>query len=184
MAFLQLSCDRKDVVERFDRRDVHEIDRGLPNMWRWDWLEVEVKLGPDSDSKYSLVEVIRKLEQPGKCYCLVCKKEIKYSSRGLPALRDHCEKTGKNNTNKHMTLMKTMKSNYRIDGSFFSVGSKNNDDIDKDKAGSSSATASSCTGKIFSDLPFSPSQTVASLCVHIQRQLLWLEIRLVKRLQL
>ena len=30
-------------------------------MWRWDWLEAEVK-GPD-DSKYNLVEVFRKLDK-------------------------------------------------------------------------------------------------------------------------
>ena len=83
-----LTCDRTDVVDRLSK-DVHEIDRGLANMWRWSWLEVEVR-GPDNSS-YNLLEVIRKLDKPGKCYCLVCKKEIKYSGRGLPALRDHCE---------------------------------------------------------------------------------------------
>ena len=94
MAFCGLKMKRKDIIER-------DCDAGEAKS--------KDKQGGINE-KYYLAEVIGNLESPGKCYCIVCDTEIKYSTRGLPALRDHCVKSSK-----LKDKIKLIKSNYRLD---------------------------------------------------------------------
>lgn len=112
MAFCGLKIKRKDIIDRdCDAGETKSKDKkgGIKNLWRWGWLETEIT-SEDSNENYYLAEVIKKLESPGKCYCIVCDTEIKYSMRGLTALRDHCVKSSK-----HKDKIKLIKSNYRLD---------------------------------------------------------------------
>merc|ERR1712002_321705 len=94
MAFCGLKIKRKDIIER-------DCDAGEAKS--------KDKQGGINE-KYYLAEVIGNLESPGKCYCIVCDTEIKYSTRGFPALRDHCVKSSK-----LKDKIKLIKSNYRLD---------------------------------------------------------------------
>merc|ERR1712002_726390 len=83
MAFCGLKIKRKDIIERdCDAGEAKSKDKqgGIKNLWRWGWLETEIT-SEDSNEKYYLTEVIRKLESPGKCYFIVCHKNQVFNAR-------------------------------------------------------------------------------------------------------
>ena len=80
-----------------------EIDTGLKNRWRWDWLEAEHE--GDKISRF-----FEKLKIAGKAYCKLCRCEIAYKSTGKRALFDHLK--GK----QHNEKVKTSNDNFRLSG--------------------------------------------------------------------
>lgn len=95
---------RHDIVQRSD--NVKDIDKLVKNKWSWKWMEAEV-------DNVLLDVFIRKLTEDGKALCLWCNCEIKYSSSGCKALKDHAR------TEKHKQHLKTRQSNYRLPCKFF-----------------------------------------------------------------
>ena len=70
---------RGDIVQK--DAPIAEIDAGITNKWRWDWLQVDYE-----GEKYDCFE---KFKTPGKAYCKTCRVEILYKSGGVRALTDH-----------------------------------------------------------------------------------------------
>lgn len=71
-----------DIVCHSCEAEVGNIDTGVTNPWRWEWLVKEVK-------GTFLHETIRKLKKADVAYCLSCQQELKYRSRGFVALSTH-----------------------------------------------------------------------------------------------
>ena len=70
---------RGDIVSR---GQVFDDESHLRNPRRWQWVD-------KTHDNRRRGEVIRKLKAPGMAYCVVCRKEINYSNRGVVALDDH-----------------------------------------------------------------------------------------------
>ena len=98
-----MASNRTDIICRSDEVDIRKIDEGMKNIWKWSWLEREVK-------ETYLHESIRKIYKTGVAYCLVCQKEIVYGSRGFIALADHVK------SDKHATGLQQRKQNTAIPG--------------------------------------------------------------------
>ena len=81
--------------------DVRAIDSTVKNKWRWDWL--------DSDL---MQQYIRKLKLPGQAYCTLCQKALLYQSGGKKDLKRHMDSPP------HLQAMRTVKTNYSLDGKF------------------------------------------------------------------
>lgn len=94
---------RTDIILRSSNVNVRNIDKGLKNVWRWEWLDRQV------DEVY-LRECIRKIKSPGTAYCIVCRKEIYYKSRGCVAIVDHVKSA------KHRTTLRLRKENFSLPG--------------------------------------------------------------------
>lgn len=75
---------RKDIVSRDDDCNIQEIDKGIKNLWCWNWLERQV------DGVY-VRDSIRKLNKSGVAYCNICSKEILYGNRGFLCISKHLE---------------------------------------------------------------------------------------------
>jgi hypothetical protein len=73
------------VVERDSNKNL-EIDKGIRNCWKWEWLERFVDGNPVRQN-------IRKIDSRGLARCEVCnKKEINYAGRGWKSLEQHLKK--------------------------------------------------------------------------------------------
>lgn len=79
--------------------DVKKIDAPVKNKWRWDWLDDEL-----------MQQYIRKVKVPGQAFCILCNRTLLYQSGGKRDLQRHM--TGP----VHLTAMKTVKSNYSLEG--------------------------------------------------------------------
>ena len=90
------------VVQRGDG-NVKEIDNGLRNIWKWEWLEKRV--GGEMISKY-----IRKLNIKGVALCDLCNKHISYAGRGWKSLEQHMTKK------LHRDNVKIQSANYSLSG--------------------------------------------------------------------
>ena len=68
-----------------------QTEKGFKNAFNWSWLErtLNVKVGlPGRDSvKIFLGDTIRKINEPGKALCDLCKDQIKYGSQGAVAIQ-------------------------------------------------------------------------------------------------
>ncbi|GBM36397.1 hypothetical protein AVEN_234788-1 [Araneus ventricosus] len=107
-----MASNRTDIVYRSREVDVRDIDKGVKNPWKWDWLEKEI-------NGTFLHETIRKLDRCGVAYCLACKKELIYGSRGFIALTDHIK------SRKHASGLQRRQENTAITG----AGSSNSKDL-------------------------------------------------------
>ncbi|CAC5387834.1 unnamed protein product [Mytilus coruscus] len=93
------------IVERGSSLNPQEIDSGVKNSWKWEWLEKEVA--------GELVGLhIRKIAEKGKAYCQLCKKDLMYSHRGWKALEQHMQ------LKVHQDNLKLRKTNYSLSGCF------------------------------------------------------------------
>ena len=94
--------NRKDII---CEKDVpllrQEIEAGVNNPWRWNWLEKTLHF-------IKLDSCFHKLEMPGKTYCSFCQSEIDYAHRGSIALKKHTE------VKKYQFHATTRKSNYSL----------------------------------------------------------------------
>ena len=101
---------------------VLEIDKGIKNKFRWEWLEKQVtltwKIGkPTEQVTENIADFIAKCDMPGKAQCIYCKDFLSYGSRGYVAFVEHCSKQ------KHKEIVATWRwhSIYFPLFSFFSV---------------------------------------------------------------
>ena len=79
------------------------IREGCRDEWRWQWLENEV----DGER---VGDVIRKIVEVGKAYCLACGKTICYGNRGFVTIREHVRRPC------HKKKVKALKRNTTIEG--------------------------------------------------------------------
>jgi len=92
-----------NVVERdFDTK---LLDRGLKNVWKWEWLERKV-------DKELVGRFIRKINVKGVAHCNLCRKDINYASRGWKSLEQHLQKKV------HQDNLKIRSSNYSLSGRY------------------------------------------------------------------
>lgn len=66
-------------------KDISDIEKGIRNSFKWFWLDEECNAGRKFNTW------CKKLDEPGKCVCIVCSKTINYSSSGKKALKIHAE---------------------------------------------------------------------------------------------
>ena len=69
-----------------DRKaSIKDIDKSVKNKWNWNWLDKTVHVLP-------LSIFIRKIDEPGIAFCVLCKANIKYGGKGFGSIRQHCER--------------------------------------------------------------------------------------------
>ena len=86
--------------------DLNEIERGVKNKFRWDWLEEK-----DVDGHF-LSDYIRKLNVAGQCKCIVCNVIIKYGSSRRKSL------VGYGSTDNHMKMRRLKETNETLPAMF------------------------------------------------------------------
>ncbi|GBL64368.1 hypothetical protein AVEN_142835-1 [Araneus ventricosus] len=96
-----MSTIRTDIITRESAENIKDLERGIKNQWRWEWLEKKV-------DDIHLRESIRKLKAAGMAYCLTCQRELMYASRGSVALVDHVK------AEKHGRVLKIQKTNFAL----------------------------------------------------------------------
>ena len=81
-----------------------DVDNGVRNKWRWDWLEKSVLVDPlnkfpevklnwsNGPVRMMAKDHIRKIDKPGKALCVACDDDsITYSEVGLGTIKAHLE---------------------------------------------------------------------------------------------
>ena len=86
--------------------DLKEIEKGVKNKFKWSWLEEK------DDNGDFLSGYIRKLQDSGYCYCLICDHKLNYGSRGRAALIKHAK------TDFHVKLRDLTKTNQTLPAQF------------------------------------------------------------------
>ena len=81
-------------------KKLHDIERDIPNKWRWEWLETKVLI-PNPVSKFpklnsthgplsmALKDHIRKFDIPETAICILCSVDIEYTQGGLGTIKQH-----------------------------------------------------------------------------------------------
>ena len=90
-------------IESREEAEVTVIDKTVRNKWSWKWTEKLV-------AGTILGEFIRKLPRAGLAYCLWCRCDVNYGSRGWKAIEQHCQK------DKHREEKKTRETNFSLPG--------------------------------------------------------------------
>jgi hypothetical protein len=72
------------IIDRNGTITPKEIDKGIKNIWKWEWLEREVC--GELVSRH-----IQKLGEKGKAFCTLCRKDLSYASQGRKALEQHIQ---------------------------------------------------------------------------------------------
>lgn len=78
------------MTEQFVERtaNLKEIENGIRNKFRWQWLEEK-----DSNGDY-LSDYVRKLSKPGMAFCLICDQRLDYSMKGKCHVKRHAQSEG------------------------------------------------------------------------------------------
>lgn len=105
------------TLTKDDESRVLEIDKGIKNKFKWQWLEktvtFEVKIGKETQTvTESLASFIKKVETPGKALCVYCNDLISYGSRGCVAFVEHAK------FKKHAQKVADRRSNYSLGSAF------------------------------------------------------------------
>ncbi|VDI50671.1 Hypothetical predicted protein [Mytilus galloprovincialis] len=82
-----------------------EVDKGVKNCWKWDWVERSVYGNP-------VGQFIRKINSRGIARCELCQKDINYAGRGWKSLEQHLTKK------LHLDNLKMRKPNHSLSGAF------------------------------------------------------------------
>ena len=77
---------RTGIVERGS--DVY-TDEDCRYKWNWGWVDRDVEVEEDGKKKTYRCSWVRKLRTAGTAYCTLCRKELKYASKGFDALAKH-----------------------------------------------------------------------------------------------
>ena len=85
-----------NIVDR--SADLKTIEEGVKNKFRWTWLEEKDCLGD------FLSDYVRKTDQAGIAFCIICNDTLKYRSGGKRDLKAHAS-TSKHQ--KHRDIKKT-----------------------------------------------------------------------------
>ncbi|KAK6964629.1 DNA repair and recombination protein RAD54 [Biomphalaria glabrata] len=78
----QSSTSRQEPSNR-ENISLIQIDKSVKNKFKWEWLEEKDGMG------HFLSSYIRKLEEPGVAWCIVCKEKIKYGTAGRKSILNH-----------------------------------------------------------------------------------------------
>ena len=82
---------------------LHDIEKDIPNKWRWEWLETKVSI-PDPASKFPklnwthgplsmvLKNHIIKVDIPGTASRILCSVDIEYTQGGLGTIKQHVQR--------------------------------------------------------------------------------------------
>jgi hypothetical protein len=100
------------LLKRGDTR-LAEVDRGIRNPFRWDWLDVKVNIevrvhGVSRAETVTLGDSIEKCVETGVAFCRLCESKLKYSSSGKKSLMDHIK------SKKHLDNFSVTISNQQI----------------------------------------------------------------------
>lgn len=97
------------IVNRNDS-SIKEIDKGLKNRFKWEWLNKSVEVEDEDKIKYKIKFDLcfEKLYVPGRVLCTHCNDEIKYGTSGKKALEMHVKNP------KHIKAWKTRKDNMEL----------------------------------------------------------------------
>lgn len=79
------------------------LEKDVKNQWKWDWLDRKI-------DGVKIEQSIKKLDEPGKAYCKLCRKEVNYARRGWKSLEQHA--TGA----LHKRIVKERGENYSLPG--------------------------------------------------------------------
>ena len=89
------------IIERHNDKHenkLHDIEKDIPNKWRWEWLESKISI-PDSASKFPklnwthgplsmvLKYHTRKVNIRGTASCILCSIDIEYTQGGLGTIK-------------------------------------------------------------------------------------------------
>ena len=97
---------------------LQEIDGGIKNKFRWNWLERSVSItyrnqkSTIETSSFLLGKFIRKVDKPGLALCVTCDKLINYGSKGASALDEHCSKSKKHADKMSLQLTNVSMENF------------------------------------------------------------------------
>ena len=84
------------------KANIKEIDKGVKNRWREDWLNEVDKIGKP------LSLWCRKLNSPGVAICLLCKTEIRYGKNGKKVLKRHANEDTHQKAVRQQALTQTL----------------------------------------------------------------------------
>ena len=92
------------ILKRDDSVDIENVDEGVANKWRWQWVEKTVdvdlskypKITRSDTIRICLKDCIRKIDQCGKAICFLCRKAdpMKYETNGVATLAKHVQSFG------------------------------------------------------------------------------------------
>ena len=85
--------------------DISVLKKDCTNKFKWVWLEKN-----ELEEKISVQ--CRKIEVPGKCFCIACNTSIKYKSEGLKALKNHSKTDVHKRTRQSVKNAKILNSLY------------------------------------------------------------------------
>ena len=127
--------------------DISALEATVKNKWKWSWLE-EI-----NEDKQPLKLWCKKIDTPGVCYCVACKRTIVYGTSGKKTLLRHA------NEKSHCSLVSTLQKNTLIDGASSTIATTLSvgDKVAELKAVLSSFIAEHC-------LPFSLTPDLIQLC--------------------
>ena len=78
---------RRDIVDRGGKVN----DAGCRYKWNWEWVDRDFVLDSDFGNTQSVRygDWIRKIDEPGTAYCILCLTTLKYSAKGFVAIANH-----------------------------------------------------------------------------------------------
>ena len=79
-----MSSSNKEISREV--ANIKEIDKGVKNIFRWEWLQEK-----DCNDSF-LSDYISKVDLPGKVVCTICKALISYQSSGKKDVKNHAKK--------------------------------------------------------------------------------------------
>ncbi|XP_069960576.1 zinc finger and BTB domain-containing protein 9 isoform X5 [Cherax quadricarinatus] len=80
------------VLTEDTTENLKNLERGISNKFRWDWLEREIPITINQNKVYYKVgEFISKVNIGGKCWCWTCRELLDYASRGRIAIEKHVQ---------------------------------------------------------------------------------------------
>ena len=117
------------ILERSNRIDaakVSEVEQNITNKWLWQWMEKLVELDPAAkfpklEWKHGPLKImakdhIRKIDEPGKAICTICKDSdgqqlvIKYATTGVKAVTSHLS------SKRHVSMIGSLVGNQVMPG--------------------------------------------------------------------
>ena len=106
------------ILKRDDAVDIENVDEGVANKWRWQWVEKTVDVDLSKYPKITradticLKDCIRQIDQCGKAICLLCRKAdpVKYGNNAVATLTKHVQSFG------HVQRLIEKLTSYKIPG--------------------------------------------------------------------
>ena len=74
------------IIEKCDEAQLLEIDKGVKNKFRWEWLDKYINVVSIDQQKTISVRVGDFIKKVDKALCTVCSSAVIYGSRGFSAI--------------------------------------------------------------------------------------------------